>query len=357
MSRFSKLFFTMGIKDLNKVLSKNTKGIIFKNIIDIGEIGRKIGMDGNLILYQLVTATTYDLANPHVNNLVYKILNFLESKITPIFVFDGKSLDIKGDELEKRRNKREIASKLLDESIKLNADKKQIDKYKKRVVRIGSNEVTDARRLLDIFGIQNFIAPSEGEMFLAELSKRGLIDAVATQDMDTLTFGAKVLIRNFNLKKNVKRKTKKVETPAKLFGFDVIYLDKVLLDLNIDMDSFIDLCILLGSDYVKTLPGIGQVKSLEYIKKYKTIENVLENEECEVPSPDWLDRVNEARKTFKSPIPVEVVIDEYDPKGVKIEELKRYLMEMQFPENKLAKVLERAQDIKNDLHDCKKKKK
>jgi len=54
-------------------------------------------------------------------------------------------------------------------------------------------------------------------------------------------------------------------------------LEKVLQGLGITYDQFIDLCILLGCDYCGNIKGIGPKKSVELIKQYGSIEEILQN--------------------------------------------------------------------------------
>ena len=49
------------------------------------------------------------------------------------------------------------------------------------------------------------------------------------------------------------------------------------------MESFIDLCILMGCDYCPTIKGVGPKRALDYIRKYGSIEKIVENEKLEVP--------------------------------------------------------------------------
>lgn len=42
------------------------------------------------------------------------------------------------------------------------------------------------------------------------------------------------------------------------------------------MTEFIDLCILLGCDYTKSIKGMGLVKAFKYMKDKRSIEKVLE---------------------------------------------------------------------------------
>lgn len=45
-------------------------------------------------------------------------------------------------------------------------------------------------------------APADAEALCAWLVKEGTVDAVASEDMDTLPFGAGILIRQLNSKKD-----------------------------------------------------------------------------------------------------------------------------------------------------------
>lgn len=45
-------------------------------------------------------------------------------------------------------------------------------------------------------------APGDAEALCAWLVREGIVDAVASEDMDTLPFGGNVLVRQFNAKKD-----------------------------------------------------------------------------------------------------------------------------------------------------------
>lgn len=76
------------------------------------------------------------------------------------------------------------------------------------------------------------------------------IYAAATEDMDTLTFGSKLLLRGFNSKKE---------------PITEINLDLILEGLKLNMDEFVDLCILCGCDYCDNLDGIGAITAFKLI--------------------------------------------------------------------------------------------
>jgi flap endonuclease-1 len=43
-----------------------------------------------------------------------------------------------------------------------------------------------------------------------------------------------------------------------------------------NMDEFIDLCIMCGCDYTHSIGGIGPIKAFNLIKEHGNIEKVLE---------------------------------------------------------------------------------
>lgn len=124
----------------------------------------------------------------------------------------------------------------------------------------------DAKHLVQLMGLPCIEAPGEAEAQCAQLCKEGKAFATITEDMDALTFGTPVLIRGLNSKKE---------------PINQIELDKVLEGFEVNMEEFIDLCILLGCDYTKTVKGMGLVKAFKFIKEQKTIEKVLEAVENE----------------------------------------------------------------------------
>jgi flap endonuclease-1 len=76
-------------------------------------------------------------------------------------------------------------------------------------------------------------------------SATGLCHAVATEDADALTFGANIVVRNI------------FSTDIKKRPMFEVNLGRCLEQLDIDMEKFIDFCILSGCDYTDTIKGVG----------------------------------------------------------------------------------------------------
>lgn len=120
-------------------------------------------------------------------------------------------------------------------------------------------------------GVPVVEAPTEAEAQCAELVKKGKAWAVGTEDMDALTFGCPVLLRYLTYSEARKQPVLEVT------------LERVLSELGFSMDQFIDLCILMGCDYIETLPKIGKERAHDLMKQYGSIEAILKNVRRERP--------------------------------------------------------------------------
>ena len=100
--------------------------------------------------------------------------------------------------------------------------------------------IKSVKEFLQICGIPYIDAPYESDSQLAWLSKNNFIDGIITNDYDILTFGGKTMILDFwnCTKKNLNEKIIKE-----------INLKKFLKSINMKYENFVELCILMGSDY------------------------------------------------------------------------------------------------------------
>lgn len=193
---------------------------------------------------------------------------------------------MKSGELEKRSERRKEAQESLDKAVE-SGNQEDIAKFNKRVIRVTQKHNDDCKKLLRLMGLPVIEAPSEAEAQCAQLCKDGKVHAVATEDMDALTFAAPRLIRH--LSSGSGEQTQEYN------------LEKVLKGLELEsQDEFIDLCILMGCDYCDSIKGIGGKKGLDLIKKHKTIEKIVEH----LPNKDGIPKewpIDRARQLFKEP--------------------------------------------------------
>ncbi|KAL3538369.1 hypothetical protein ACH5RR_001735 [Cinchona calisaya] len=293
----------MGIKGLTKLLADNAPKAMKEQKFE-SFFGRKIAIDASMSIYQFLIVVgrsgTEMLTNEagevtsHLQGMFSRTIRLLEAGIKPVYVFDGKPPELKKQELAKRFSKREDATEDLDEA-KETGTKEEIEKFSKRTVKVTRQHNEDCRKLLRLMGVPVIEAPSEAEAQCAVLCKSGKVYAVASEDMDSLTFGAPKFLRHL-----MDPSSKKIP----VMEFEV---SKVLEELNFTMDQFIDLCILCGCDYCDSIRGIGSQTALKLIRQHGSIEGVIDNinrERYQIPD-DW--PYQDARRLFKEP---EVVTDE-----------------------------------------------
>ncbi|KAM5560852.1 flap endonuclease 1 [Rosa sericea] len=288
----------MGIKGLTKLLADNAPKCMKEQKFE-SYFGRKIAIDASMSIYQFLIVVgrtgTEMLTNEagevtsHLQGMFSRTIRLLEAGIKPVYVFDGKPPELKSQELAKRYSKRVDATQDLATAVE-SGNKEDIEKFSKRTVKVTKQHNEDCRRLLRLMGVPVIEAPSEAEAQCAVLCKAGKVYAVASEDMDSLTFGAPKFLRH--LMDPSSRKIPVME-------FDVA---KVLEELNLTMDQFIDLCILSGCDYCDSIRGIGGQTALKLIRQHGSIESILENinkERYQIPD-NW--PYQEARRLFKEPV-------------------------------------------------------
>ena len=268
----------MGIKGLKTLIKKNAPDGIQK--IEKNDLkNKKLSIDSSILLYKF--RYTYSTDNFHIVGFLYKIIDFMELGVIPIFVFDGKPPEAKQITLEKRnetRNKmKDRVNELLDEIGKETGEEFNIDEYicseddepenldkikelkncakkiQKNILYVRRIHSLEVMELLKSLGIPFLQAPGESEQACAILQKEKVTDYVLTEDTDSLTFGGTVLFNN-----------------------EYVYdIEKIRNILELSHESFIDMCILSGCDYTPGIPKIGPVSALKIIKKHQFIENFL----------------------------------------------------------------------------------
>ncbi|XP_061432167.1 flap endonuclease 1 [Lethenteron reissneri] len=286
----------MGIHGLTKLIADVAPGAMKENDIK-SYFGRKIAIDASMSIYQFLIAVRQDgntltsedgETTSHLVGLFYRTIRMIENGIKPVYVFDGKPPQLKSGELAKRAERRVEAEKQLVAAEEA-GEVENVEKYSKRLVRVTRQHNDECKRLLRLMGVPYVEAPCEAEASCAALVKAGKVFATATEDMDGLTFGTGVLLRHLTA------------SEAKKLPIQEFHFTKLLEEIKLSHDEFIDLCILLGCDYCETIRGIGPKRAIELVRQYKRIEAILQHIDTKkYPVPDnWL--YQEARQLFLKP--------------------------------------------------------
>ncbi|KAH6615574.1 PIN domain-like protein [Chaetomium sp. MPI-SDFR-AT-0129] len=289
----------MGIKNLFSIIKDEAPDAIKEGEIK-NQFGRKIAIDASMSIYSFLIAVRSDgnqlmsedgSTTSHLMGLFYRTLRMVDNGIKPLYVFDGAPPKLKSGELAKRFQRKQEATEDLEEA-KETGTAEDVEKFSRRTVRVTREHNAECQQLLKLMGIPYIVAPTEAEAQCAALARAGKVYAAASEDMDTLCFDTPILIRHLTFSEQRK------------LPIQEVHLDKVMEGLGMEKKQFVDLCILLGCDYLDQIPKVGPSTALKLIREHGTLEKVVEfmkndpKERYVVPD-DW--PFEDARDLFFSP--------------------------------------------------------
>ena len=229
----------------------------------------------------------------HITGLLYRNINFLSLGIKPVYVFDGKPPSLKSAEIEHRKQIKKDATVKYERAV---SEGKMEDarKFAQQTTSMKDGMVEDSKHLLDLFGIPYIQAPSEGEATAALLTTTGHADVAASQDFDSILFGAKKLVRNFT--NSGRRKLPNRNTYIEIEP-EIIDYRKNLEALGITREQLIDVGILIGTDFNPDgFERVGPKTAIKMIKEHGKLEDVTQIQE-QLEMIDY----NAIRKIFLEP--------------------------------------------------------
>ncbi len=284
----------MGIKNFHKFITTYSPRTIVNR--QLGSYrGQTFAVDANLMLYKMlgkcIAKNCYEKEISSFSNdfLYEQLVDVIECarklSIKLIFVFDGPTPDIKLETVELRRKKRERRKVEPNELVSMTIEERR--KAMMSAIHLTGEMRDESKRTLAAHGVEVITAPHEADSQCAKLSRDGIVDGVVTDDYDILAFGGKKIIMNIFKYKDHRANHYVSE----------ICLDRLLVNLKITFDSFVDMCILMGTDYSKKT-GLHYNDCFNIIKKYKDIEHYIGS----TGSGETIDlgvKFHEIRKYFK----------------------------------------------------------
>jgi flap endonuclease-1 len=249
------------------------------------------------------------------------------------FVFDGKPPEEKRSTINDRSAIRDNAQANWEEALSAGQDG---FKYAIGATKVNEEIISDAKRLLSDMGIPVVFAPSEGEAQAAYIASRGDADYVASQDYDSVLFGAPVVIRNLAISGRRKLPKKNIYVDV---SPETITLKEELDRLGISRKQLVEIGVLCGTDYNEGISRIGPKTALKLIKEHGDIESVLK---ARKESADTIRFLQLVRELFMHPN----VSDEYDlrPGRPKPDRIISFLcQERDFSVDRVTKAVERLE--------------
>lgn len=145
------------------------------------------------------------------------------------------------------------------ETINFDIVEDAVRRMRNQVLVITEKDYNLTRELFDILKVPYYNAPLEAETMCADLCKRGIVDAVLSEDSDVIAYGAPNFLNKIDM----------MEDTCML-----VEHSHVLESLDLTYDEFLDFCIMCGTDYNKNIFRVGCMTAYKRIVEHRSIENI-----------------------------------------------------------------------------------
>jgi hypothetical protein len=215
----------MGVKFLKNYINANCIGVRKCNLNEFSN--KRIVVDASIYLYK------YKGQQMLVNGIINLIGLFAEHNISPVFVFDGKPKHAKRDELIKRKTEKINAWQQLKA---LQSQGLTDETLQMKSTRVSKADINTVKNILDRLGVLYIDALYEADEVCAMLMLHNQVDVCLSDDTDMFVFGCNTVMRELS--------------PD---GMGKVYnLNKILFSMNMNFQTFKQLCIISGNDYYKS---------------------------------------------------------------------------------------------------------
>jgi flap endonuclease-1 len=237
-------------------------------------------IDASNALYQFLTIIRQPDGTPlmdrrgrvtsHLSGILFRMVNFMEKGIRPVFVFDGMPARLKQATIEQRRKIRSEAGERWKEALE-RGDEEEAYKQARASTRVDAEVIRTSQELLRLMKIPYLQAPGEGEAQAAHMAAKGDVRYVVSQDYDTLLFGAPSLIRNLTVsgKRKIRGRTVTV-APER------IVLADLLGGIHLTREQLVEIGILVGTDFNDGVTGVGAKTALRIVQKGDFVQKIRE---------------------------------------------------------------------------------
>lgn len=209
------------IRSIYKEIGAGKRVSLCKLAIDhLEQTGRPLRIAIDFAIWSFQAQAARGGANPAIRTLFYRLVRLLSLSIVPVLVFDGPNKPAF------KRNKR---SRGPGDTV----------------------SVAMAKRLVKLFGFHIHDAPGEAEAECALLQQQGVVDAVLSEDVDTIMFGCTLTLRNWS-----SEGTRAAKTPTHVSVYNVRELGQG--ETGLDREGMVLVALMSGGDYIpEGVPGCG----------------------------------------------------------------------------------------------------
>lgn len=323
----------------------NLSGLVEPHTAELTDLtGKTVAIDAYNTIYQFLSIIRQPDGSPlcdsqgritsHLSGILYRTSNLICQGIEPSFVFDGKPHELKKATLDERKERREKATQEWEQAIEEGDIKKAFSKAQ-QTSRMTPEIKQSSKELIEYLGLPTVDAPGDGEAQAAYMCRKGDVWAAASQDFDSLLFGAPRLVRNMTITGRRKIPGRDQYRDVKT---EIIELDVFLETLGISREQLVDLCMMIGTDFNEGLYGIGPKKGLKLIKEHGDLEHILKHLDKDIPC------YADIREIFLSDRGSDVY--EIRPKNINRQAIMDMLSSYGFSADRVSSTLDKIEDAR-----------
>ncbi|CAG8958289.1 hypothetical protein HYFRA_00000644 [Hymenoscyphus fraxineus] len=208
----------MGIKGIYAEIGPGKRISLAKLAVEhYEETNRPLRVAIDVSIWQFQVQAGQGGTNPALRTFFYRLVKLLGYQIQPLFIFDGPHKP------PVKRNKKTGNGS------------------------VAPNRLT--KQLLKLFGFPFHMAPGEAEAECALLQREGLVDAVLSEDVDTLMFGCGLTLRNWS------SEGARNKSPTHISAY---YATETKAKSGLDREGMILVALMSGGDYnTDGIPNCG----------------------------------------------------------------------------------------------------
>ncbi|KAL8407627.1 hypothetical protein RB594_006452 [Gaeumannomyces avenae] len=218
----------MGIPGIYQEIGPGDRIALSKLAVQtLEETGRPLRLAIDISIWQFQAQAAKGGSNPAIRTLFYRLVRLQSHTIKPIFVFDGPNKPAM------KRGRRTGGG------------------------RSGGNVVSTAmaKQLIRLFGFYAHDAPGEAEAECALLQRRGVVDAVLSEDVDTIMFGCTRTLRSWSAEKEKGSGSSGPPTHVTVYDSAAIARPDAA---GLDREGMVLVALMSGGDYDPDgIPGCG----------------------------------------------------------------------------------------------------
>ncbi|SCW01242.1 LAFE_0D08262g1_1 [Lachancea fermentati] len=234
--------------------------------------GQTLAIDGYAWLHRAAHSCAMELALGRSTDkylqFFIKRLSMLRAtfKVEPYLIFDGDSINVKKDTERKRRQKRD-ENKEKGLELWKSGDNRQSYEYFQKSVDITPEMAKCIMEYCQSQNIKYLVAPFEADAQMVYLEKEGFVHGIISEDSDLLIFGCRKLITKLNDHGDC----------IEICRDDFVHLPSRFPLCQLSPQEIRTMVCLSGCDYTSGIPQVGLLTAMKLVKRYKTIERVIQS--------------------------------------------------------------------------------